>query len=119
MFNEKEFQKIIEHEEMIDDREKAQKEYAERMKGKEKKRILSPKPHVESKVKSMYGTATKFNYFLPRAVSPKNDSVFITREERKEINRSVQEQMSQKEEEIKKQIDVKVHSKIIMLFPGG
>ena len=30
VFNEKEFQKIIEHEEMVDEREKAQKEYAER-----------------------------------------------------------------------------------------
>ena len=65
----------------------------------------------------MYGTATsKFNYFLPRAISPKNDSVFITREERKEINRSVQEQMSQKEEGMKKQLDIQVHSKRMILL---
>lgn len=129
MFNEKEFQKIIEHEEMVDEREKAQKEYAQRYirdeksmvtydnrtKTKEKKRILSPKPHVESKVKSMFGTATsKFNYFLPRAISPKNDSVFITREERRDINKSVQEQISQKEEEMKKQLSMQVHSKRII-----
>lgn len=115
VFNEKEFEKIIEHEEMLEEREKAQKEYAERIKLKDKKkRVLSPKPQVESKVKSFHATATsKFgNFFTPKE-GPKIENVFITREERKEINKSVQDMMTQKEEELKRKqnLQYQIHQK--------
>ena len=67
---------------------------------------------TESKVKGLNNTATARFIHIPfPKASPRNDTILITKEEKRKVEQVVEQQVAIKEEELKKQVEVQMRSK--------